>query len=34
VQRRSAKAPAARVRARRTLWLVDAAAAGSGAATQ
>ena len=34
VQRGSADAPAARVRARRTVWLVDAAAAGSGAAPQ
>jgi 6-phosphogluconolactonase len=34
VQRGSAKAPAARIRARRTVWLVDAAAAGSGAAAQ
>jgi 6-phosphogluconolactonase len=34
VQRGSGDAPAARIRARRTLWLIDAAAAGSGTATQ
>jgi 6-phosphogluconolactonase len=34
VRRGSKKAPAGRVRARRILWLVDAAAAGSGAARQ
>jgi 6-phosphogluconolactonase len=34
VQRGAADAPAARIRARRTVWLVDAAAAGTGAATQ
>jgi 6-phosphogluconolactonase len=34
VQRGSAEAPAARIRARRTLWLIDVAAAGSGSAIQ